>query len=115
MSRILKEEKYPNALLKSRKPKFHGQPGKWMILEEYWYPIEVDPLNFDARQLNGQRWYKWNFVNGQKHGLQEGWYPSGVDPSDSVAYRRGDQHGYQKYYLDGIEVSQQDCQAYIRG
>jgi antitoxin component YwqK of YwqJK toxin-antitoxin module len=112
--------------------------------QEGWHPSGVDPSDPTARQRGGQQQYKCNYVNGQLHGLQEGWYPSRVDPSnpwqatDSAQQRggrqkykenyvNGQEHGvqecwydngqqqYKKYYLDGVEVSQEIYQAYIKG
>jgi len=51
---------------------------------------------------NGQQWYKQNHVNGQKHGVQECW-------------NENDQQKDNKYYLDGVEKSQQAYQSYVGG
>jgi hypothetical protein len=59
-------------------------------------------------------------VNGQKHGVQEFWCYSGVDPSnpwqatDAAQQCRGEQKD-TKYYLDGVEVSQEAYRAYVEG
>ena len=141
MAHILKEEKYPNGSLKYRETELHGQPGQQVILEESWYISRVDPWQATdaAQQRSGQLKCKENFVNGQKHGIQEWWYPSQADPSDPwqatdaaqqqyrYNYVNGQQHGIQegwyedgqlesrKYYLDGIEVSQQVYKSYVEG
>ena len=74
--------------------------------QEKWYPSGVDPedpwqATDAAQRRGGQQRYKGNFVNGQKHGVQEAWSRAG-------------RQEYKKYYLDGVEKSQQAYQSYIR-
>ena len=107
MTHILKEEKYADGSLKSREIELHGQHGQQVIVKEAWYPPQVDPENpwqatDVAQRRGGQPEYKWNYVNGQKHGVQEEWNENGQQKDN-------------KYYLDGIEKSQQAYQSYIRG
>jgi hypothetical protein len=75
-------------------------------------PSDPRQATDSAQQRGGQQAYKWNYVNGQLHGVQEAWYPSGVDPEDpwqatDFAQQRGGRQQNNKYYLDGVEVSQQ--------
>jgi len=41
---------------------------------------------------NGQLWYEWNFVNGQRHGVSKGWYSNGQLAYENN-YVNGQRHG----------------------
>jgi antitoxin component YwqK of YwqJK toxin-antitoxin module len=104
MARILKEEKYPDGSLKSRETELHDQFGQQVILKESWFTLEVDPLNPGAQQLFGRQLYKWNFVNGKKHGLQETWYDNGQQTC-KWNFVNGRKNGLQEvWYKNGKQM-----------
>ena len=93
MNRILKEGKYPDGSLRFRETESYDQPEQQAILKEGWYPA--------AQRSNGQQKYKFNYVNGQKHGVQEYWYPSRIDRLDPTAVVRGGQQRHKMNYVNG--------------
>ena len=104
MPQVLKEEKYPNGSLEARESLLDDQPGQQVILKEGWYSSEVissDPWQATdgAQQRSGQQQYKFNYVNGQKHGLQEGWYENS-QRYHKENYVNGQQHGVQEYWYE---------------
>ena len=98
MAHIWKEEKYPDGSLKARVTLLGDRK---TIVKEGWNPPQVNPLNPAAQQRGGQQAYKWNYVNGQKHGVQEGWWDNGQQRYKQNIVN-GQFHGVQeKWYPNG--------------
>jgi antitoxin component YwqK of YwqJK toxin-antitoxin module len=107
MTRVIREEKYPDGSLKSRETKLYNWPEQQVILKEVWYLSRVDPWQAtnSSQRRGGQQKYKQNFVNGQRHGLQEGWYRNGQQEY-KWNYVNGQLHGIQEYwYPSGVDPS----------
>ena len=74
----------------------------------------------EEKYLDGSLEARETLLDDEKTIVKERWYPSVVDPSNpwqatDTTQRRGGQLEDKKYYLDGVEVSQEAYQAYIEG